>query len=340
MPVETLKKRIFGTYISSFFSVELRRVFTEKERKNFLSRQSPYRYYPQCSNSDNVTCFKVLNRVIFLPEKYETTTFKTKNILDGLKPDHFFSGERFNQQDSGLDMDAKSFALAELDESRSPTKQPVKRKPVYESEQVMIDRERHICPMARKRLSTRERRKDLAEKFRAADSYAKEVVNRWLRTNRVDRDAVIESGASAARRLTQDIMEVEAQGFSFDEDDKSITQILDSLADRPFQTPNPSEYSPLTFKKDEKEKSPQKLIVESELDEFEKFMKGAQERDKEDNVRKIEMEMDTYGDRDIFETLIEGQNEDNMWMTMSNQNLNKFNILNMLNRKKPETPHN
>lgn len=297
-----------------------------------MERQNKFKYYPHCTNSDNVICFKALSLVMFLPEKYETTTFKTKNILDCLKPDHFFSGDRFNQQDSRLDIHTQS-AIQDPDETI--TNNP-KRKPVYESENVLLDRERHKCAMARKRLSTRERRKDLAEKFRSGDSYAKEVVNRWLRSTKQDRDAIFESGASAAKRKTEEIQAIDAHDFSFEEEDKTITDMLDSL-DQPLSGKSPLGNIGFGFKREVKDKDKSKLIVESELEEFEKFMNEADQRERGDtNVRKIEHEMDTYENRRLFEPLNEETGEDNLWVTMSNQDSNKFNILNFLNQRKTE----
>lgn len=332
---EQFKMDLNCLYISSFFCTELRKVFTEKERKSFLFRQNIHKPHPHCSNSDNVTCFKVLSRVIYLPEKYEVTVFKTKDILSGIKLTHFFSHERLNKQDSHLDID-QSGMLDALHDSRASPSHP-KRRPVYEAERVLVDRERHTCAMARKRLSTRERRLDLAERIKSAEDHCREVVERWVKSPKVlGKDGVMESGASAARRETEEVSWVNPNEYSFDEDDKTITDMLDSI-DNVSNLVSPKEdhinrYFDMKGSNQKVLPDHPKPKVQKELDDFELFMQESDTRSKANtNVRKIELEMNKFGDENLFERL-EDQNEDDLWVTMNNQFTNKFNILSMIQR--------
>lgn len=280
------KYELASIYISSFFVEELRELLTQKERASYINHKYESSKLPAiCSGSENVTCLEVLARSTVQPEKNQASVFQCKGVLRNLKAGHFFDGELMDKRDSFLDSNAGSFDYTLVD-NNSGSRLSFKDTPVYDSDEVLIEREKHICTMSRKdTFSKEEKIKKALSEFRKAEEEARAKVAQWQKEIKNPISVINEmmaAGVSAARRSTAgDVSWMDANGYSYEEDDKTITNMLDTK-----DTKLPSPKSPGNFFTKVPQNKPKTSKKASSL--------------KESTTGALEFELDHEGDAALF----------------------------------------
>lgn len=348
---EILKRDLSSIYISSFFATQLRELFTEKERYNYIAlKAGNIKVTLACSGSDNVTCLTVLSTATIEPERNQVSVFQRKGVLDNFKASYFLGFDLITRQDSFTDMTARDQSVIEI----HPAASNIEYGTVYNSDEVLIERELHTCAIARHDFDKSRLLKERLGEIDAAAIVAKDMVYRYLAAKsdpELAKKGFISGGASAARRNNPgDVSWVNANGYSFEEDDKTITDMLD-LKDKPSLNMK----SP---QREDKKYNQQIAILPSQKDSYNFTEITRHNQEDEDNDcdlffqddqisqkdnkagRKIEEEMNRFeANRGIFKRVkgIEGNEDEEIWTVMTNPKINKFNILNMMAPKDHKT---
>ncbi len=381
MNPQSLKKAIDGVYISKMFADELRVIFTELERRQYIARQNKYKCVQHCVDSQSAICFKRLARVPFSMQDNTVSVFRTQSVLSGVKFDHFVKPLKGinNDSKSSESYSAPSDSLDSSQEEDTPTprkvskdylkidtfkdladQSPIHKHPViitttiqnpYDSEEVLMERQRHQCVF-----SKNENRKQRLNNYR-------NMLLEYMAQAEQEYFSLIGGEAHPPRKshhhrgftyalnnAATDVVGLPAEQFSFDEDDRTITDMLDSL-DRTKSVLNspPAGSKTQSGKKSGSNRKSDfansTTSNKTELEELELLaLHEARSRKPTQGLRQIEHEMHHFqppepaGGR-IFSqnNSIDGEedDQDNFHTLANKEDVNKLNILHRLSQKLP-----
>lgn len=398
MPPEKLKKAIDEVYLSKMFVDELRTIFAEFERKQYIARQNKYKFPQHCIDSQSAICFKRLAKVPYSMQDNSVSVFRTKSLFSGIKFDHFvkplkgvnndskssesYSGPSESVDSSQDDVDSIKKGTKDYIKIDSLTDaeglSPIRKQPIiitttvqnpYDSEEVLMERQKHNCVYSRSHNKNEEymelKGKLLKELYKAEQDYLDIIEGdspqprRSHHHNQGLTHALEKNGA-------KDVVKHVTEQYSFDEDDKTITDMLDHF-DRTKTVMHSPPAGSMTqsnkrsgasmTKSNKRSGSSRKsdmgnsrMSSKTELEELELLaLHEARSRRATNGLRKIENEMQSYQPREpaggrIFSqnNTYDGDEDDHdLFLTLANkEDLNKLNILHRLSQQQHQAGEN
>lgn len=149
-------------YLSNFFITELRKSFTERERRNLIKESNPNKVSTYCSDSQSFICQKTLSKIPFSSDASNTFVFRQKNLLSNINFSHFSTGLHTTSSGSSPTKASSSYSkpilqegiLHILDDNSTNEDQDGKfvknRQERFDAEQIAIERQSHICEFKQK----------------------------------------------------------------------------------------------------------------------------------------------------------------------------------------------
>lgn len=92
------KKDLLNCFVSKFFVEELRNIFTEKERENYLLKHSIKKAVKSCEDPESCICHSSILKNNASKDKQKLGTFQVENILENIKMYHFHKNDMRNKK--------------------------------------------------------------------------------------------------------------------------------------------------------------------------------------------------------------------------------------------------
>ena len=131
---EKLRKDLQELYICSFFTDELRNVFTEKERIVYIQKRNPYKSSDKCTGEGSQYCLEKMHEMNYSNSCQKMYVLKVRSVLEGVKFDHFKprTERRASRITSKLMLSSTNNTAGDDSEWLGP-------------EDLLMERQQHIC---------------------------------------------------------------------------------------------------------------------------------------------------------------------------------------------------
>lgn len=131
-----LQKDLQELYICSFFTDELRNVFTEKERVVYIQKRNPYKSSDKCTGEGSQYCLEKMHEMNYSNSCQKMYVLKVRSVLEGVKFDHFKprTERRASRITSKLMLSSTNNTAGDDSEWLGP-------------EDLLMERQQHICEL-------------------------------------------------------------------------------------------------------------------------------------------------------------------------------------------------